>query len=286
MSPIATGVVENKQWSKISRLHPLLPHDKDATTEPDIKLSTAAGISARFPWVLPAATVETAPGKKMRLVDGGYVESSGVDSANQLMKALKVEADRTRDTPAPINVKFYLIVLMGYEGTAVEDGSFGGPPLPLRALINTWQTRAEIAFLGAFVEACPEIATCIGKAAAETSYQRALVELPVVPVFLNLRDFRIPLTWQLTQASRAIIALHAGAAQRCERNDTMMITWPDEASAHDRIVKALGENSCSLCTLQFRLAHRSESPEWADNYICTRAPSASSPATASSTVRQ
>ena len=168
---------------------------------------------------------------------------------------------------------------MGYEGTAVEDGSFGGPPLPLRALINTWQTRAEIAFLGAFVDACPEIATCIGKAAAETSYQRALVELPVIPVFLNLRDFRIPLTWQLTQASRAIISLHAGAAQRCERNDTMMITWPDEATPHDRIVKALGENSCSLCTLQFRLAHRSESPEWADNYICTRAPSVSSPKT-------
>ena len=279
MSPIPTGVVENKQWSKISRLHPLLPHDKDASTEPDIKLSTAAGISARFPWVLPAATIETAPDKKMRLVDGGYVESSGVDSASQLIKALKAAVDRTRDTPNAINAKFYLIVLMGYEGTAVEDGSFGGPPLPLRTLINTWQTRAEIAFLGAFVDACPEIATCIGKAAAETSYQRALVELPVIPVFLNLRDFRIPLTWQLTQASRAIISLHAGAAQRCERNDTMMITWPDEATPHDRIVKALGENSCSLCTLQFRLAHRSESPEWADNYICTRAPSASSPKT-------
>ena len=63
----------------------------------------------------------------------------------------------------------------------------------------------------------------------------------------------------------------------------MMITWPDEATPHDRIVKALGENSCSLCTLQFRLAHRSESPEWADNYICTRAPSAASPMTSAIT---
>jgi hypothetical protein len=273
MSPIDTGVAGNKQWSKIARLHPLLPHDKDAKTEPDIKLSTAAGISARFPWVLPAATVKTAPGKKMRLVDGGYVESSGVDSASQLLKALKVAVDRTKATPEGMNAKFYLVVLMGYEGTSVEDGSFGGPPLPLRTLINTWQTRAEIAFLGAFVEACPEIATCLVKAAAETSYRRALVELPVIPVFLNLRDFHIPLTWQLTQASREIIALHAGTAQRCERNDTLMITWPDEGGPHERIVKALGENSCSLCTMQFRLAHRSESPEWADNRICTRAPS-------------
>ena len=34
------------------------------STEPDIKLSTAAGISARFPWVLPAATVETGAGRR------------------------------------------------------------------------------------------------------------------------------------------------------------------------------------------------------------------------------
>ncbi|HEX9881974.1 MAG TPA: hypothetical protein VGA65_05650 [Hyphomicrobium sp.] len=273
MSPIATGAVAGKQWSKIARLHPLLPPDADADIAPDIKLSTAAGISARFPWVLPAASVETgADRKRMRLVDGGYVEGSGVDIARQLLKALKVAADRAKDTPEQMNAKFYLVVLMGYEGTPVEDTSFSEAPLPLRTLISTWQTRAEIAFNGAYVEACPELANCIVDAARESSYQRALVELPVIPVFLNLRDFRIPLTWQLTQASREIIALHAGAALRCERNDTMMITWPNEPGPYNRIVKALGENNCSLCTMQFRLAHRSESPEWADSRICTRSP--------------
>jgi hypothetical protein len=286
MSPIGTGVPANKQWSKIARLHSLLPPSKDAGFEADVKLSTAAGMSARFPWVLPAATVETGPERKpMRLVDGGYVESSGVDSASQLLKALKVAVDRTKDTPDAINAKFYLVVLMGYEGTPVEDRSLGAPPLPLRTLINTWQTRAEIAFLSAFVDACPEIGTCLEKAAAETSYRRALVELPVIPVFLNLRDFQLPLTWQLTQASREIIALHAGTAQRCERNDTLMMTWPNEASPFDRIVKALGENSCSLCTMQFRLAHRTESPEWADKRICTRAPTPPPPTTSAITAK-
>jgi hypothetical protein len=57
-----------------------------------------------------------------------------------------------------------------------------------------------------------------------------------------------------------------------------MMTWPQKAGPYDRIVKALGENSCSLCTMQFRLSHRSESPEWADDRICTRAPA---PATTS-----
>ncbi len=284
LSPIGTGVPADKQWSKIARLHSLLPPAKEAGFESDVKLSTATGMSARFPWVLPAATVETgADHKPMRLVDGGYVESSGVDSASQLLKALKVAVERTKDTPDAIHAKFYLVVLMGYEGTPVEDRSLGAPPLPLRTLINTWQTRAEIAFLSAFVDACPEIGTCLAQAAEETSYRRALVELPVIPIFLNLRDFQLPLTWQLTQASREIIALHAGTAQRCERNDTLMMTWPNEAGPYERIVKALGENSCSLCTMQFRLAHRTESPEWADKRICTHAPAPPPPTTSAIT---
>lgn len=287
MSPIETGVAAGKQWSKIARLHPLLPPSTDPGSEPDIKLSTAAGISARFPWVLPAATIPTGPeGERMRLVDGGYVESSGVDIASQLVKALSAELARFKDTPQAMNAKFYLVVLMGYEGTPVEDKSFSQAPLPLRTLISTWQTRAEIAFLGAFVDACPEIADCIMDAAAETSYQRALVELPVIPIFLNLRDFHIPLAWQLTQASREIIALHAGTASRCERNDTLMIRWPEETGPYARIIKALGENSCSLCTMEFRLAHRSQSPEWADDRICIRSPTIGvPPATTSAIVK-
>ncbi|HEY7669724.1 MAG TPA: hypothetical protein VH852_03715 [Hyphomicrobium sp.] len=280
ISPIQTGAMASMHWSKLALLHPLLPRGEDADTVPDIKLSTAAGISARFPWVLPPATVATDGSmKRMRLVDGGYVEGSGVDVASQLVKALKAVVDRTKRTAEPVNAKFYLIALMGYEGTPVEDPSLGEAPLPLRALISTWQTRAEIAFLGAFLDACPEIATCLQSAAAETSYRRALVELPVIPIFLNLRDFQLPLTWQLTQASRQIISLHAGAASRCKRDDTLMMTWPQKAGPYDRIVKALGENSCSLCTMQFRLSHRSESPEWAEDRICTRSPGAASTAT-------
>ena len=52
-----------------------------------------------------------------------------------------------------------------------------------------------------------------------------------------------------------------------------MMTWPNEAGPFDRIVKALGENSCSLCTVQFRLAHRTEIARVggeAHLYACTR----------------
>ena len=62
-----------------------------------------------------------------------------------------------------------------------------------------------------------------------------------------------------------------------------MMTWPNEAGPYERIVKALGENSCSLCTMQFRLAHRTESPKWADKRICTHAPAPPPPTTSAIT---
>jgi len=63
---------------------------------------------------------------------------------------------------------------MGYEGTPVGDRSMGEVALPLRTLISTWQTRAEIAFFSAFVDACPEIAKCLFSGAAEDVLQAGL----------------------------------------------------------------------------------------------------------------
>jgi len=271
ISPISTGVLADKQWSKIARVHPdLAPSDKDGVV-PDFRLSTAAGISARFPWILPAATVEIGKdGDKIRLVDGGYVESSGVDTANELVKVLKLRTKELQSAGEDIDAKIYLVVLMGYEGTPVRERSLGEASLPLRTLISTWQSRAEIAFFRAFTDACPDILSCIWPDPNDETYNRTLVELPVLPVFLNLRDFKLPLTWQLTEASRAIISMHAGTALRCGRNDSIPVTWPDMDDLRERTLSALGENSCSACTMQYRLAHRYEYPEWDAERMCTK----------------
>jgi hypothetical protein len=62
----------------------------------DFALSTAAFVSARFPWVTPAATIDLANGclaekpvKKVRLVDGGYIDNSGVETALDLIAEMK-----------------------------------------------------------------------------------------------------------------------------------------------------------------------------------------------------
>ena len=61
----------------------------------DLKLSSAAGISARFPWIMPPATVNARRQHKdrkntiLRLVDGGYFENSGTDTAGDIIRAIE-----------------------------------------------------------------------------------------------------------------------------------------------------------------------------------------------------
>lgn len=60
---------------------------------PDIRLSTAAALSARFPIISPAGVlrVATQPCYGDRIVDGGYFENSGLTTALDIAEALKHE---------------------------------------------------------------------------------------------------------------------------------------------------------------------------------------------------
>ncbi|RUW65357.1 hypothetical protein EOA28_33110, partial [Mesorhizobium sp. M2A.F.Ca.ET.067.02.1.1] len=54
----------------------------------DIKFSTALGLSARFPWIMPAAHFITST-TQFRLVDGGYLDNSGDETAFDLLMELR-----------------------------------------------------------------------------------------------------------------------------------------------------------------------------------------------------
>ncbi|MEZ5854556.1 MAG: hypothetical protein R3D67_07315 [Hyphomicrobiaceae bacterium] len=52
----------------------------------DVTLATAIGLSSRFPWLMPAATVRLPDGRpKLRLLDGGIFENSGVDTLSDML---------------------------------------------------------------------------------------------------------------------------------------------------------------------------------------------------------
>src|SRR5262249_45412635 len=83
----------------VTQIDSLVPFQTLAPTETqqslNFRLSTAASVSARFPWVSPAATIpakdEFSPPsiKKTRLVDGGYFDNSGVETAVDLLQSLE-----------------------------------------------------------------------------------------------------------------------------------------------------------------------------------------------------
>src|SRR5262249_49325579 len=54
----------------------------------DLKLSTAVSMSARFPFVSPAGTIAFEGTVADRIVDGGYFENSGAQTALELAHAL------------------------------------------------------------------------------------------------------------------------------------------------------------------------------------------------------
>ncbi|MBI5602337.1 MAG: patatin-like phospholipase family protein [Deltaproteobacteria bacterium] len=73
-----------------------LPAKGQITDEPDVetlvgrpvRLSTAAFLSARFPVISPAATIDSPDQGTFRLVDGGYFNNSGMASVVQLLRSI------------------------------------------------------------------------------------------------------------------------------------------------------------------------------------------------------
>ena len=67
-----------------------IAHDLLALLGRDVPLSTAASLSARFPYVLPAATIIDELGKVQgRAVDGGYFENYGANTASEILAEVR-----------------------------------------------------------------------------------------------------------------------------------------------------------------------------------------------------
>jgi hypothetical protein len=80
------GIVSNLQVDDLPGVLDLLDPRYGLT---GIRTSAAAGASARFTYVSPAGTVRVTDGGRLRLVDGGYFESSGAASTADLIAALR-----------------------------------------------------------------------------------------------------------------------------------------------------------------------------------------------------
>ncbi len=187
----------------------------------DLRLSTASFISARFPWITPAATIDHAQNSKvtkLKLVDGGYVDNSGVETALDLKTLLE-------RVPADANVKLNLIVLSGGDYPVRKHFALGETLEPIRALLNTRASRAYVAIERAervfrdewHPVSLPHVAPLVGDAATEGDGQRAIIiNRPTLKkAKLENRFYEMPLGWTLSERTREIIEHQSGRFWDC-----------------------------------------------------------------------
>jgi len=176
-----------------------------------IPLSAAAFASARFPWVTPAATVSLrndciTANPQARLVDGGYVENSGIETALDLIERLN-SIKGTSDAP-----KFRIYLLSLVSGQFGDHGSFmfGELMEPVRALLSTRSSRTYVALNHANnIDRRPT-------SDVTASVQRfpTFGRIDITGSFYNL-----PLGWTLSQKTEDIISLSSGRFWDCVPND-------------------------------------------------------------------
>ena len=245
-SPFTFGVANSADKLSVDRALPLSQNDslvhfhglrlsKDAKAQPfiSLRLSTAAGISARFPWVAPAATVDAENGtllesaRKIRLVDGGYVDNSGVETALDIREVLEKRiseinanmdakrASRTSDIEKYPRVVLKLIVLGG--GNYPTRTSFGLAETaePIRALLSTRQSRAYVAINRALRIMPPTVheLSVHGVASKVVTSDLRIAKL-------QNQYYDLPLGWTISLRTRDIIRKQSGRYWDCEFNNS------------------------------------------------------------------
>lgn len=85
----------------------------------DIRISTAIGLSSRFPFLTPPGQItRSKDGKKLHLVDGGYSENSGGETLLKTYNQLQHLRDKHH-----LKVKFHLVFIKNTENP--REGSIG-----------------------------------------------------------------------------------------------------------------------------------------------------------------
>jgi hypothetical protein len=217
----------------------------------DVKLSTAVGLSARFPWVLPAATFKYGD-HDVRLVDGGYFENSGAETAYDIVKMLndaKSAAPGKNDDSNLGKYEVYFIAITGEEFYESESSRALGEVLsPLRGLLTSRSARGGLAVWRALSkltnDACEAgIEDCAG------------IPLQADRVVLNQRDLKLPLGFLQSSSAMSAVSAIAGDAAACQPvYETFLTQMKDvQQEAARRVLRSADTNNCVACAVQQQL---------------------------------
>lgn len=142
-----TTVVETGDRLVISPFKIQLPNKQNiAIDEPDLdlKLSTAAVLSARFPYFTPVGWYQRSSDKsKWRLADGGYFDNSGIPTALDIGRSLQ----KIKGYGTTFEIVYLSLIDGQFNGSTTQLNSEGLNEVlsPVRALFSARQSRSRSA---------------------------------------------------------------------------------------------------------------------------------------------
>jgi predicted acylesterase/phospholipase RssA len=193
----------------------------DRDPQLNIKLSTASGLSARFPGLTAPGWFKSSlekPAFKHRLVDGGYFENSGVATAFDLLTSL--EKSLAGQHQGQVELVLISLKLEDSVGTVTEPPhSFHEIMTPFRTLNNTRAARGKLALDQASLAldgtVCRESASAGSQAEANPScFYTGRVRVSVLE---NDENQPLPLGWLLSDVSKGRIEESVGRGSECPR---------------------------------------------------------------------
>lgn len=178
----------------------------DVDAQLTLPLSTAAGLSARFPLVAPAGHLLISQGadrvEKRRYVDGGYFENSGTSSVFDIFNALRVSS-----WAEGRKVDLY-ILRIGSPNALPRYGGHGFGELlsPIRTLLNTREARGTVAKAQMFTSILDQ-----------NRISRSQRKFGVIDFELQQRTVPLPLGWSLSKSAREEIAAQLNQSYDCDK---------------------------------------------------------------------
>lgn len=207
----------------------------------DISVLSAATLSARFTYITPAGWLGVPPGfegdernfKKVRFVDGGYFENSGIDTAMDMVEALRHVAE---DRGAEIR----LISLQYATEPKDADYSLGEALSPVRALMATRVNRGRLAHRRAVLR-------LVGDCSSANESTPVCDTDRVRVTYIHDGSGKLPLGWLISKRSRDIIKEQISWPSKC------MSAANDTDAAPNGINSINHRNACVMKSIQTEL---------------------------------
>ncbi len=218
----------------------------------DLPLSTAVGLSSRFPYIASAASYKIDPKRGLpttrHLVDGGYFENSGVETAYDLYNALTHVAAKNA---IPVDIK--LIAIISGSNPINQAQTFSEILSPIRTLFATRRARGALAIEHAFQEINewdPEV--FLDEARHEMAKAKTAFEGRMKMIILDTGKYRLPLGWRISTLIRRRITQGASDPE-CAFNDDL-VTNAVDASSIARLHRSI--SGCSQFRIREELTRR------------------------------